>query len=197
VIDGKGMSGEGKLIVVNEKECIVLAAETFAETPKKYLLHIAIAPTKNMDRVEWFAEKATELGIDRISFVLCKNSERKVIKVERIRKIVEGAVKQSMQAFIPMVDEAIDFKKFIEENKTTSASKFIAHCEKTEKRSAEELVSGIKEFLFLIGPEGDFTREEIETALSAGFSPVALGESRLRTETAGIYVAAMLRSLIK
>jgi 16S rRNA (uracil1498-N3)-methyltransferase len=196
IIDGKGNAFEGKLIAVHEKECVAEIVSTLAAiAAKNYFLHIALAPTKNIDRTEWFAEKATELGIDKITFIFGKNSERKTIKAERVKKICESAVKQSMQTFFPEVSEEVSFKKFIEAQKNNQAKKFIAHCEEGAERKdfAKEILNG-NNFLVLIGPEGDFTREEIQLAIENGFVPVSLGASRLRTETAGVFVAAALRA---
>jgi 16S rRNA (uracil1498-N3)-methyltransferase len=195
VIDGKGRGWEAALSLVNEKETLaeLISAIDFG-AQKKYSLHIAIAPTKNMDRIEWFAEKATELGIDEISLIICKNSERKIIKSDRIRKICESAVKQSMQAFIPQVNEAVTFEKFILSQKNSPSKKLIAHCEEQKKKPITEEISSGNNFLILVGPEGDFDEREISLALENNFIPVSLGESRLRTETAGVYAAAALRS---
>jgi 16S rRNA (uracil1498-N3)-methyltransferase len=196
VIDGKGNSWEAKLVSVHEKECVSEIIQSLPTQNRNYSLHIAIAPTKNMDRIEWFAEKATELGIDQFTFLICKNSERKIIKTDRVKKIVESAVKQSMQALVPQVGEAVNFKTFISEQRDPRTHAFIAHCEERTKQLLQDQVKGHNKFLVLIGPEGDFSTEEISLALQHKFIPVSLGESRLRTETAGVYTTALLRSIL-
>jgi 16S rRNA (uracil1498-N3)-methyltransferase len=156
-------------------------------------LHIAIAPTKNIERIEWFVEKAVEIGIDEISFIKCKNSERTVIKDDRLKKVAEAAVKQSQQAFIPKLNSLIDFKEFIK--KDSSEVKLIAHCEKEYKQHIKQYIATNKSFTVLIGPEGDFTKDEITLALSSSYLPVALGDSRLRTETAGLFACGAFASI--
>ena len=162
------------------------------ELPEEEAAHWAMAPTKNMDRTEWFAEKATEIGIDEISFLNCRFSERKVLKVERIEKIVVSAVKQSLKARKPQINEMTSFDKFVRQD--FPGDKFIAHCYAGEKPLLKDVLSNEKDTLVLVGPEGDFSPEEVELALSCGFRPVSLGMSRLRTETAAL-VAAHLMNL--
>lgn len=170
-------------------------------------IHLAMAPTKNMDRIEWFAEKATEIGVDRISFLNCANSERKVVKVERLEKIVVSAMKQSHKGFKPTIDEMVSFKTFI--SQPFAGQKFIAHCyspEEVNKDSNSIHLSGRNflgdllqpegDALVLIGPEGDFSIDEVNLAIQAGFQPISLGRSRLRTETAAL-VAVHLMYLAK
>lgn len=191
VIDGKGNFYEGQLSLVSEKKC--LANITFGpkvQNKHPYYLHLAIAPTKNIDRMEWLVEKAVEIGVDEITFVRCKNSERTVIKEDRLIKIAESAVKQSLQSFIPKINPLTSFSDVL---KTKSDLKFIAHCE--EETNPEEARKHLKNFdlknkssLVLIGPEGDFSSEEISQAKTLGFSEISLGENRLRTETAGLFV---------
>jgi 16S rRNA (uracil1498-N3)-methyltransferase len=186
LIDGKGNFYEGKLSVVNEKKCIadiILSPRTQIKHP--YHLHLAIAPTKNIDRMEWLVEKAVEIGIDEITFVRCKNSERTVIKEERLIKIAESAVKQSLQAYIPKINGLTNFSDIIN---IPSDLKFIAHCEEPIKKHLKNFELRNRKSLVLIGPEGDFTPDEISLAKQSGFSEISLGENRLRTETAGLYV---------
>ena len=148
-------------------------------------LHIAMAPTKNMDRNEWFAEKATEIGIDQLSFLNCRYSERKVIKIERIEKIIVSAVKQSLKARVPLLDEMVDFKSFIK--KDFKGQKFIAHCyDDSEKSVLNDIMKKGENVLILIGPEGDFSEEEVRLAKEHGFKTISLSNSRLRTETAAL-----------
>lgn len=186
VIDGKGNFYEAKLSTVNEKKC--LANITFGpriQNKHPYYLHLAIAPTKNIDRMEWLVEKAIEIGIDEITFLRCKNSERTVIKEDRLIKIAESAVKQSLQAFIPKINSLTAFSDVL---KINSNLKFIAHCEEENKKHLKSFDLKNKNSLVLIGPEGDFSSEEIALAKQNNFSEISLGENRLRTETAGIYV---------
>lgn len=137
-----------------------------------------------MDRIEWFAEKATEIGFDELSFVNCRFSERKVIKTERIEKIVVSAVKQSLKARKPLVNELTDFGKFIQQK--FEGQKFIAHCYEGEKPLLKDVLIPGKDAVVLIGPEGDFSPEEVQKAEAAGFQAISLGKSRLRTETAAL-----------
>jgi 16S rRNA (uracil1498-N3)-methyltransferase len=187
VIDGKGTIAIGKIEAAHAKQCAVSLLEKEMVKPNRnYNLHVAIAPTKNIERIEWFVEKAVEIGIDEISFIKCKNSERTVIKDDRLKKVAEAAVKQSQQAYIPKLNSLVDFKEFVKTN--VSDIKLIAHCEKENRHPLKNQVSTKKSFSMLIGPEGDFSKDEIALALMAGYLPVSLGESRLRTETAGLFV---------
>jgi 16S rRNA (uracil1498-N3)-methyltransferase len=194
VIDGKGTIAIGTIQAAHAKQCAVLLTQkqTIAKN-WNYYLHIAIAPTKNMERLEWFVEKAVEIGVDEISLIKCKNSERTVVKDERILKVAESAVKQSQQAYIPKLNSLVEFKDFIKS--TNSDIKLIAHCEKESKENIKKYISPNKTYSILIGPEGDFTKDEITAALSSNYLPIALGESRLRTETAGLYVCNALSIL--
>ncbi len=193
VIDGAGGFYKGLLTEAHPKHCVVQITHQEQEYKKRpYFLHIAIAPTKNSDRMEWFAEKAVEAGIDEISFVYCKNSERKTIKTDRVKKVIESAVKQSVQAYIPKVNELISFNEFIKLSNNSNEKKLIAHCREGISSALSAQITKQSKVLCLIGPEGDFTNEEIELALKSGFEPVSLGLNRLRTETAGLYTAIAL-----
>lgn len=194
VIDGNGTRAIGKIEAAHAKQCAVsLTEKEIVKQSRNYKLHIAIAPTKNIERIEWFVEKAVEIGIDEISFIKCKNSERSVIKDDRLKKVAEAAVKQSQQAFIPKMNSLVDFKEFIKTN--SSDVKLIAHCEKESKQHIKQFITANKSFTVLIGPEGDFNKDEIALALAASYLPVALGESRLRTETAGIFACGAFASI--
>ena len=191
VIDGKGQKGEGIISLANPKQCSVSLNNTqHFEPNRNYRLHIAIAPTKNIDRIEWFVEKAVEIGVDEISFIQCKNSERTVIKIDRILKIVESAVKQSLQYYMPQVNELKPLKQLADLAKEDL--RLMAHCENGNKRPLKTCVEPGKSHLVLIGPEGDFTHEEIEYVSSKKFEGVSLGETRLRTETAALYACNAL-----
>ena len=194
VIDGKGTRAIGKIEAAHAKQCAVSLSqkETVAKN-RDYYLHIAVAPTKNIERIEWFVEKAVEMGIDEITFIRCKNSERTVVKDERIMKVAESAVKQSKQAYLPKVNSLIDYKDFIKNG--TADVKLIAHCEDDKKNPINATISKGKSHLVLIGPEGDFTKEEIQIALQSHYNAVTLGENRLRTETAALYATAALAIL--
>ena len=182
LIDGFGSFYKVRITLASPKQVLFEIEKTWKEEPRPYSLHIAIAPTKNNDRFEWFLEKATEIGIDEITPIICDHSERKVIKNERMEKIILSATKQSLKAKIPILNPAISFKEFLA--KDYAADCFIAHCEEQDKKSLQQSIA--TNSIVLIGPEGDFSSNEIERALSKGIKPISLGKSRLRTETAGI-----------
>ncbi len=183
--DGKGNFYKAEITVANSKRCLVAITETIHQNSLwPCHLHIAVAPTKNMDRNEWFAEKATEIGIDELTFLNCRFSERKVIKTERIEKILISAIKQSLKARLPKLNEMIDFTKFIAQD--FKGQKFIAHCYEGEKPLLKDVLTPGKDAVVLIGPEGDFSEEEVKAAIERGFTPISLGKSRLRTETAAL-----------
>ena len=182
--DGKGGFYKAEITVADTKKCRlqIISSE---QKPKQhnYHLHIAIAPTKNMDRYEWFLEKATEIGVDEITPIICDHSERKFLKTERCNRILLSAIKQSSKFHLPKLNEAISLKEFVKQD--FEGNKYIAHCEdinKTELRKEEKA----NKTTVLIGPEGDFSSSEITIALKNQFKAVSLGTSRLRTETAGI-----------
>ena len=156
-------------------------------------IHLAIAPTKNMDRSEWMTEKATEIGFDELSFLNCVFSERKVLRTERIEKIVVSAVKQSRKPWKPIVNEMITFKDFI--STPREGRKFIAHCyQEIEKHDLFDIINNDKDnenITVLVGPEGDFSIEEVKLAIENGYESISLGQSRLRTETAGLMAVTM------
>lgn len=194
LIDGHGAFYKGKLLTVHEKGSVAEITEgPILQEKRKYRLHLAIAPTKHIDRIEWMLEKAVEIGIDEVSFIKCKNSERVAIKHERMVKIAESAVKQSKQAFIPKIN---DLMKFDDVLGLTADMKLLAFCsDDFPKIALKELDFKDKSVIILIGPEGDFAPEEIVKAHSSGFLPVTLGSTRLRTETAGLYVVQALSIL--
>ncbi|MEH6763047.1 MAG: 16S rRNA (uracil(1498)-N(3))-methyltransferase [Aequorivita antarctica] len=186
ITNGKGSFFDAEVISANPKGCLVKIISEEVQQPLSYQLHIAVAPTKLNDRYEWFLEKATEIGISEITPIICDHSERKVIKSERYEKILQSAMKQSLKAYLPILNEAVSFKNFVTSEKTTESLKCIAHCEETDKKSLKSVLIPKKKVIILVGPEGDFSNEEIEFAKTNGFVPVTLGESRLRTETAAI-----------
>lgn len=185
ITNGLGYLFTAKIILANDKKCLVKIIESENKpTTKNYYLHIAIAPTKLNDRFEWFLEKATEIGIDEITPILCEHSERKVVKMERMEKIIHAAAKQSLKFTFPIINEPTTFKKFIETS--FEGKKLIAHCENTTKNSLKSILQKKDKTTILIGPEGDFSPNEIQQSLEHNYIPVSLGESRLRTETAGV-----------
>jgi 16S rRNA (uracil1498-N3)-methyltransferase len=185
LIDGKGGWYEAEIIEVNKKHVeLKVINEKKAFGKRNHYLHIAIAPTKNIDRLEWFLEKATEIGIDEITPIICDRSERKIVKDDRLAKVVTSAVKQSLTAYHPKINSAITFSELMRKN--TDAEKFIAHCLPGEKPYLNQIIGLHHSYFILIGPEGDFSPTEITLALENNFKAVTLGHTRLRTETAAL-----------
>ena len=186
LVDGKGLRAEATVEDDHAKRCTLLIQRRHSEpTGRNFRLHVAVAPTKNADRLEWFVEKATEIGIDRITLIQCDHSEKEKVKTERLEKLAVSAMKQSQQSWLPEIHGVMPLRELIENNEATQ--KFIAHCEESEKHALQSQVKHQGEILILIGPEGDFSEEEISFALQNGFHPVNLGDTRLRTETAALY----------
>jgi 16S rRNA (uracil1498-N3)-methyltransferase len=192
ITNGKGFLFDAKIIIASDKKCVAEIID-IQEKPKpwNYYLHIAIAPTKNNDRIEWFLEKATEIGIDEITPIICSNSERRFIKLDRFEKIIQSAMKQSLKFTLPKINEAVKFSDFI--NQDFEGTVCIAHCEPFDKSSGQRKKNLLKSVInpsekttILIGPEGDFSSQEITKALEKNSIPISLGESRLRTETAAL-----------
>lgn len=184
MIDGKGGLYTGRILESHAKRTTILIIDKDEGWGKRdYTLHIAIAPTKNIERFEWFLEKATEIGIDEITPLICDRSERKEVKKERLTKVITSAVKQSLKAYHPQLNEVVKFKNFV---KDVKGQKFIAHCMDTEKQSLKQILELRGNYTILIGPEGDFSPSELSVAEALGFRPVSLGTSRLRTETAAL-----------
>ena len=182
LFNGNGLSAISTVIDNHPKRCSVRIDQR-SEHPKENQIHIAIAPTKNMERLEWFVEKATEIGITEISLIKCQNSERREVKIERLEKILISAVKQSGRYFVPTLHPIEKWTDFLKKN----PDGLIAHCREGEKMKID---TSFQNKVIVIGPEGDFTHEEIELAIGRGYSPITLGENRLRTETAAL-VACM------
>lgn len=206
--DGNGYFYRAEITMATGKRCLFRVLESWPQA-KEWTghLHLAVAPTKNMDRMEWLAEKATEIGFDELSFLDCRFSERKVVKTERIEKILVSAMKQSHKAFKPQLNGMEDFKRFV--SRPFAGQKFIAHCydeadvSGAEKREEDKAMDGGKPFLLdeleadrdalvMVGPEGDFSVEEVRLALANGFRSVSLGRSRLRTETAALVAVHLM-----
>jgi 16S rRNA (uracil1498-N3)-methyltransferase len=185
LIDGKGGLYTAEIKDAHPKRAILQITGVTTEYQKRnHYLHIAIAPTKNLDRLEWFLEKATEIGIDEISLIICQRSERKEAKTERLDKIITSAIKQSLKAYHPVLNEPIAFNKFL--TRPFNGQKFIAHCEDRDKTNLQAELQKHGRYLIMIGPEGDFSPAEIDAALDNGYKAITLGESRLRTETAAL-----------
>ena len=184
ITNGVGWLFSAEIIIADLKNCIAKITSSELQPKKDYKLHLAVAPTKMNDRYEWFLEKATEIGIDTITPIFCDNSERKVIKADRYEKILQSAMKQSLNCYLPKLNEAISFKEFMTHD--FIGQTFIAHCEETNKKSLKQSLKQNQDITILIGPEGDFSTKEIELALQHNFNPVTLGVTRLRTETAAV-----------
>ena len=186
ITDGRGTLYRAEVEEAHPKHCTIRIVEEHHEWEKRpYRLTVAVAPTKNIDRIEWFVEKATESGIDRIVPILCDHSERKVIKEERLEKIAVSAMKQSLKSYKPQIDPLTPIRALFAE--PFEGVKLIAHCEEDMERVfMGDVVTKGEDVMILIGPEGDFSKEEIEAARKAGFREVTLGQSRLRTETAAL-----------
>lgn len=194
--DGRGYTYSARITNPHQRHCEfeIISAEQQQKTHDFYL-HIAIAPTKNIERLEWMVEKCTEIGVDEITPLLCRFSERKQLRIDRLEKIILSAAKQSLTPYLPRLNELTPFDDFVRAQSLIAQRSyslsdgldlFIAHCYKEDKRELKDEIRKGRSVLVLIGPEGDFSEKEIEDALSLGFRPVALGQSRLRTETAGV-----------
>ena len=198
IVDGVG--GFYKAVIINPhpKHCsfeVVEKVENFGK--RDYKLHIVIAPTKNIERYEWFIEKCVEIGIDEITPLQCRFSERKIIKPERLEKIIVSAAKQSIKACFPKLNPICSFNDFIKSQHV--AQKFIAHCYPGDKKLLQSVYEKSSDVIILIGPEGDFSSEEVQKALQSNYQPVSLGSSRLRTETAGVvacHTVVMMNELL-
>lgn len=184
--DGKGNAYTATLESDNPKQCVASISTIVKKDPLPYQLHLAVAPTKLNDRYEWFLEKATEIGITEITPILCNHSERKVIKAERYLKIIQSAAKQSLKYHFPVLNPMLSFKEFITKHKESTAQKLIAHCETSERTSLKSQILPGGSSIIMIGPEGDFSTQEIQLARTNNFIATSLGSSRLRTETAAI-----------
>ena len=206
LMDGEGIFYRAIVTEATKKRCLYRIEETLPQERQwQPHLHLAMAPTKNMDRTEWLAEKATEIGFDELTFLRCRWSERTVIKTERVEKILVSAMKQSHKAWKPILNEMADFKAFLQEIKEREnrngkvMQKFICHCYEEEglgeKVALKDALKSGEDVLVMVGPEGDFSIDEVKMAEANGFQSVSLGKSRLRTETAAL-VAVHLMNLI-
>ena len=192
VLNGKGASFTCEIIDDHSKKCELKIFKAEQDLPLSYSIHIAIGPTKQMDRMEWFVEKATELGITEISLIACKNQERTKLKIDRLQKKAVSAMKQSQRTYLPKINDIVDLNSFISSN----PNGLIAHCMDNDKHTFEQEFSQ-NNCPIVIGPEGDFTNEEIQLALKNGYKAITLGTNRLRTETAGLYACMYAKTLIE
>ena len=196
VIDGRGTLHKCRITSDSHKGVEAVVVESVSDWGSHpYKLHLAVCPTKNNDRFEWFAEKACEMGFDELSPIIGDHSERRILKTARVEKILVSAAKQSLKAAVPVVNEPVSVKDFIAANAAKNGLKLIAYCfddERVPRRSIKDVLNGYDgtDVTVMIGPEGDFSHEEAELALQAGFIPVHLGASRLRTETAAVTATA-------
>jgi 16S rRNA (uracil1498-N3)-methyltransferase len=187
VIDGNGGYYNAVITLPDAKHCKLKVTETIEKLEKRnYSVHVAIAPTKNMERFEWFIEKSVEIGIDTITPLLCHHSGRRVLKTDRLERLIISTMKQAIIPVHPILHELTGFKEFITKQGKNDTDLFIAHCEETGRKKLSEVCRPGKNTLVLIGPEGDFSPDEIRLATDHHFVPVSLGQNRLRTETAGI-----------
>ncbi|MBX2927134.1 MAG: 16S rRNA (uracil(1498)-N(3))-methyltransferase [Saprospiraceae bacterium] len=187
-VDGRGGWYEGRIVETGKKTCVLqIEQQEQRSNDRTWRLHLAVAPTKNIDRTEWLLEKAVEIGLDTFTPLWCERSERKVIRMDRLEKIALAAMKQSLQAHLPLLEAPIAFNDFAARQTGSAAQLFIAHCREEEgKRPLQHNCAAGQDVCILIGPEGDFSESEVEKALLTGFAPVSLGANRLRTETAAL-----------
>jgi 16S rRNA (uracil1498-N3)-methyltransferase len=189
--DGEGHLFESEIKEINKKHTLIGNTKVIETiTKNRFQLHIAIAPTKNAERFEWFLEKAVEIGIDEITPLICEHSERKTVNIDRCNKILISAMKQSLKKWRPIIHQPIKFKEFVSEK--TSGMKFIAYCNNETTSHLKDIYTKNADAIVLIGPEGDFSASEVERSINNGFEPVSLGKSRLRTETAGVFACSII-----
>lgn len=189
--DGAGGLYHATIQSLTKKGAIVAVGALIRHEPAPPArLHIAIAPTKNMDRLEWFVEKATEIGVHQITPIICRRSERRDLRIDRLQKVALSAAKQSLHLHLPIIHETTSLDKFIKNTPTDISQAFIGYCEEYTRHLQACFAAG-ESIIVLIGPEGDFTGEEVAQARQSGFTTVSLGTSRLRTETAGVMTAAI------
>lgn len=185
VTNGRGELFTTCITLDSDKKCVTKIQSCQSKAKNNFSIHLAVAPTKQNERYEWFLEKATEIGIDRITPIICEHSERKIIKTDRFEKIVHAAMKQSLSCYLPQLDQPITLKEFLGQDH--QGELYIAHCEEDQQKILlKNSIEPAKKYLLLVGPEGDFSPKEIALAYEKGFTPVSLGHTRLRTETAAV-----------
>jgi 16S rRNA (uracil1498-N3)-methyltransferase len=193
VMDGKGGLFEAVIANPDARQChLEITGSAILPPARNFNLHIVIAPTRSIDRFEWFIEKSVEIGIDTITPLLCQRSERRVLKTDRLQKLIIATMKQAQVLYLPLLNELTDLGEFIRNYSGPRENRFIAHCGDTPRQKLQEAIQAGKDSVVMIGPEGDFTPEEVELAINKGFTPVSLGQNRLRTETAGVVVCNSL-----
>lgn len=196
LIDGKGNLFHAEIYEASKKTAIVkILKKEIQPKSRNYHLHIAIAPVKSSERFDIFLEKATEIGVDEITPLITQNSERRKLNIEKAKQTLIAATKQSGNAWLPKINDAVEFKQWLKTHPGDHGLKFICHCQPGDKPSLEKSYSLLKDVLILIGPEGDFTADEIILANKFAFQSCSLGESRLRTETAGILTCAIIHTI--
>ena len=194
ITDGKGTLAQARIVTANPKKCEAEILTRHVTHPDPFYIHIAVAPTKNIDRIAWFVEKAVEIGVHEISFPICSHSERNVVKTDKLLAKAISAMKQSLSAYLPKINEATSFRDFIH-NSPAGDLKYIAHLENVLTPELTSLATPLSRYCILIGPEGDFDTSEVKVANEAGFEIVKLGNKRLRTETAALHACSLLNSL--
>lgn len=183
--DGKGGLYSGIIESANVKNCLLTAQDCTIQSRRKFNLHLAVAPTKNIDRYEWFLEKATEIGIEEITPLMCEHSERTKLRTDRLQKILVSAMKQSMNLYLPRLNEPISFDQFV--RRDYAGGKFMGYVEEKQEQKLKDVYEAGTDATILIGPEGDFSKAEVRLAVESGYALVSLGNTRLRTETAAVY----------
>ena len=191
VVDGKGTSYECTITQADPKRCAFDITKVRHEPGRSYSIHLVIAPTKNLDRMEWLVEKAVEIGVDRMSFIQCEHSERRVLKIERLHKKAIVAMKQSRRATLPTISELQSFRQFLKQP-TAADQRFLTYVDSQNPLHLQQAAQPGKSYEVLVGPEGGFSKHEVEMAEEADYKVVSLGPYRLRTETAGLMVCATL-----
>lgn len=185
VVDGKGTFYQARIAKADPRQCTFTIEEALPEEKKDFHIHLGIVPTKNADRLEWFVEKAVEIGVDEISLIISENAERKKLNTDRLERKAISAMKQSLKATLPPVHSPVSFTEFIKKNRL-GVQKYLAYLSDEPTTHLFHAAAAMKQYVVLIGPEGDFTQEEVAKALQQGYQTVSLGAARLRTETAGI-----------
>ena len=189
VLDGNGSAYIAEISSANPKRCELSILNKTKHNRKSYSLEVVVSPTKNSDRIEWFLEKATEIGIDKLTLIQTERSERKKVRIDRLEKIAISAMKQSKTYFLPEISELQSYQEVVSQK--FDGQRFIAHCIEDEKHHLKSQILEKKSYQILIGPEGDFTESEIELAIKNDFKPVTFGENRLRTETAALFACGL------
>ncbi len=185
--DGRGTTYTARITEAHPKHCAFeIVSSEKQQKNHPFHLHLAVAPTKNSERIEWMVEKCTEIGMDSLTLLCCRYSERKQMRMDRLEKIVLSAAKQSLTPYLPVLNDMTDFARFVTRPNPNGVQRFIAHCYEQDKRLLKDCIEQGRDVEVLIGPEGDFSEQEISLALQNGYQPVSLGNSRLRTETAGL-----------